>query len=770
MSTWTEEEPPDLEDASSTSSSNKKDCRGDEEEPHSSSSASPSCIVRRQLPSPNSNSTATDYYCGPPIASCRAETILLSSAGDVLSIRCRNGPYAESCCVENINKGNYYQWNLNDNDMAKVLCCENDCDDLSTQLQQSGGAVCNGLLGGAPSPTGVVAPLQQQQHEQNMYTSTAETIKNRAQKAFRSQPLDTTAAGCLGDEESGIFTIKSFDYSQFYEGGNDMVPKTTEHNAEKENMKNTGFVHGVPTFLASFTNIKITTVSAHPLGNHVLLISNAGLLYSYGLNDFGQLGIGIRTDSSNSIHRGYILQPTIVTPLVENGGKAIRIAAGTNHSLVVVETEERRLIKSRSFDYQQQQQQSAAVVANKPLQQYSKKPQCGTLVSRSQSETNTEAIVHHQMYGFGCNDFMKIGLVRHTAENCVVLPRRVALGCSARPYSCYDGQSWHSNNSIAASDQQQLPQGIFAVEASAEHSAALVRRANGDVELFTWGNAMYSCLGLPTKPATTPMVASNAEHQQAVRVVPVPSFVASLSRTSNPDARTSSLLLHEEGEHPVDISLGRRCSFVVTSIGRCFSFGMSEEGMLGLGRTVYEADQPTEIAMPQDARQESIVSVSAGGGHVVVCTKSGNAYGWGARCHAGIGDPAADKPAVAKPKNESPSNENTVEIEWSPKRIVIPHGCSKSGSNSQQSIVQACAGSDCSFFVAESGNVYSTGKNSGRLGLGEISEDIVNCPKPLFGGLHLWKKDNNNNNKRSEPLSVKKDKRAVLNRGVTMRL
>lgn len=753
------------------SSTPRKDSR-DEEEPHNSSSSS-CCVVRRQLPSPTTSSSGcmTDTL-SPPIASCRAETILLSSASDVLSTRCRHGPYAASC-LENTNtnsSSSAYQWNQAKDDMA-VLCCENDCDDLSTQLQQSGaGGVCTGLLGGAPTAAAAVAPLHSSttsatEHQQIIYDTTPKnnTTTTRAQKAFRSQALESFHGGDTEEDSSSsgmILPIRSFDYSQFYEGGNAMVPNKSntngiggdaEEEAEKENLQQSTkspFVHGVPTFLPSFTNIKITTVSAHPLGNHVLLISNAGLLYSYGLNDHGQLGIGMKTPTTSSIHRGYVLQPTIVTPLVENGGKAIRIAAGTNHSLVVVETEERRLFKSQSFDHPT----TAAAEAT------STRPQRAV---RSQSECSTEAVVHHQMYGFGCNDFMKIGLVRKVAGNCVVLPRRVALRCSVRP--SYN-EGWDNNNHN--SDQPQQPQGIFAVEASAEHSAALVRKANGDVELYTWGNAMYNCLGLPKSPPSVRAAADAPGLEQApppVRVVPVPSFVASLSRTSNPDAQSSSMLLYDQGEHPVDISLGRRCSFVVTSIGRCFSFGVSEEGMLGLGRTVLEADQPTEIAMPQDARQEAIVSVSAGGGHVIACTKSGNAYGWGARCHAGIEIPFADE-AKSKKKSSPKENDAAVQIEWSPKRIVIP----ETSSNSRHLIVQACAGFDCSFFVVESGSVYSTGKNSGRLGVGEVSQEIVNPPKPLFGGLHLWRKKEKNQNSSSEPLSVKKPQRARLNRGITM--
>lgn len=173
----------------------------------------------------------------------------------------------------------------------------------------------------------------------------------------------------------------------------------------------TPLLHGVPTFSPMFSQVKITQISTHPKGSHGLLISDAGLLYSYGLNDYGQLGIGVRSSPRGSDH-GFVATPTIVTPLLEHGGKAIACAAGVSHSLVVVVTEARRLIKSRSMNH---------------MYNY--------------DDANTsEPVVHHQMYGFGRNDFMKIGLVSprlakpgsQDEMECVVLPRRVALRCKVR--------------------------------------------------------------------------------------------------------------------------------------------------------------------------------------------------------------------------------------------------------------------------------------------------------------------------------------------------
>jgi alpha-tubulin suppressor-like RCC1 family protein len=526
------------------------------------------------------------------------------------------------------------------------------------------------------------------------------------------------------DDESSIAPIRSFDYSQFYDGGNAMhvEPEGVPHKISL-------FYHGVPSFLSSLANVKIKSVSAHPLGSHVLLISKAGLLYSYGLNNYGQLGIGLKS-SVNSLHRGYIMAPTIVTPLVENGGKAVACAAGVSHSLVVVETEERRLVKARSFD-----------------QANHRHHQAGRSRRYNRSQSDTESVSYHQLYGFGRNDYMKIGLAspkisKHNADEMesVLLPHRVGLRCSVRSQESWD-------------DHESLTQGIFDIAASSDHSAALVRRASGDVELYTWGNAMYSALGLPQP--TTGIVQNNSKSPHSssikklpVRIVPVPSFVASLSKSSNPDAKIKSQLMDEE--YPTNISLGRHCSFVATSAGRCFSFGESEEGMLGLGENVLEAERPTEILMPREARDDMIVSVSAGSSHVLARTKSGLVYGWGTRCQVGL--PCASKPskeqlAVKSKKKGYALPLEVVDIAWTPERINISNTSPQHQpdiSNSpdlSETVVEACAGFDCSIFILNSGKVYSTGKNSGRLGQGELYEDVKR-PKPLFGGLYLWRKKN----------------------------
>jgi alpha-tubulin suppressor-like RCC1 family protein len=252
---------------------------------------------------------------------------------------------------------------------------------------------------------------------------------------------------------------------------------------------------------------------------------------------------------------------------------------------------------------------------------------------------------------------------------------------------------------------------------------------------------------------------SSVPSTTAFRVVPVPSFVACLSKSSNPEARLQSLLLNDVEEYPVNMSLSRCCSFVVTSIGRCFSFGTSEDGMLGLGRGITETRHPMEITMPEQARSEMITSVSAGAWHVTSCTKSGNVYSWGAQSHAGfaVPRPTSVLPSQQQPQRRPPTMkgptpiEDLLRFEWSPRQVLFTPQIDRSmqhhsglSNDTNVPIVQVSSGNDCTFFVTESGRVLSSGKSSGRLGQGEVDHDVTS-PKPLFGGLHLFQQENNNN-------------------------
>lgn len=660
-----------------------------------------------------------------------------------------------------------------------------------------------------------------------------------------ASPLRDDAMSYEGDDEDRVVSMPSFDYSHFGNGGNDMVPTSPARNRQRLQVDvaeidvNLGFkrpqtalhstrelsrvlsapfpqrkatsaavtcapplFHGVPTFLPSLLQVRIQQVSAHPRGSHVLMISAEALLFSYGLNDHGQLGIGIKspaTGQGNELGDRYVWTPTIITPLLENGGKAIACAAGESHSLVVVSTEGRRVMKSQSPKVENGTSViQMSRVSSSPPGIDTNRERRGDESEHSTSSASgaAESVWHHQLYGFGRNNFMKIGLIHprrkgsteqqmspepppsaseanlaieshHDDLEDVLLPHRVALHCTVWPEKGGHEESQKSGSCSGMALSKLPPQGIFALSASSEHSAALVRRATGDIELYTWGNAAYHALGLSQEKLSK---------LKANKICPVPTLVEELSCFSKEVSPkpTKQLLDSDPPESPIDVSLGPYSTFVVTSKGRCFSFGISYDGMLGHGRNVTEVKEPNAISFPGTSH---VVSVSAGTGHVMALADCGRVYTWGKNTDGrlGLGD-----------NHASTASENSTDMErtmeWTPQELPPPsrmatlYGFPPTASGRRPPaaapadvgygpVVQVCAGLDCSIFVTSCGQVLSCGKQSGRLGLGELEKD-VHSPTSLFGGLRLWYRPVARPPRKASPSPAKN--RPVLKRGLTL--
>jgi alpha-tubulin suppressor-like RCC1 family protein len=644
-----------------------------------------------------------------------------------------------------------------------------------------------GLLGGAmhkPINNVKERPKQKLRQEEEESSSSTEVA---------NEPKPRLHNEVEHDYDGGILPLPSFDYSHIHAGHNDMVPPPNEQQqhhlllgrestlspssrrkkqptlfpmipedekkADEDPYQNNDnqvssatqpFLHGVPIFLSTLSQIRITKVSAHPLGAHVLLISAEALLFSYGLNNHGQLGIGVKSNVKDD-NRGFISTPTIITPLLENGGKAIHCAAGVDHSLVVVQTEGRRLQKLKNDRPDVAHSEVAGTlnlsrVTSSPSRFHVDNVDADSDVedldnnSPLRSATD-ESVQHHQLYGFGSNDFMKLGLIGPTlAEGGalgedVLLPRRVALHCTVWP------EKQESSSSTASNHHNQSsclpPQGVFELAASMEHSAALVRKATGDVEVYVWGNATLGALGISLDPDSLSDIQYNAGYRErpvsdANNIFPIPTVVESLSCRKDRD-RDSSM------EFPTELSLGPYCSFVVMSSGRCMSFGFSVEGMLGQGFGVSHAMEPKEVFLPAEkGKKEGIVSVSAGAHHVIALTESGRAYSWGINSNDRLGL-GSDGDFVSLPSNPTGMDEDddVAVVEWVPHEIDLKSRIASSQSEDAARVVRVCAGYDSSLLVVRSGEVLSFGKRSGRMGLGEVSGD-VSTPKPLFGGLRLF--------------------------------
>jgi alpha-tubulin suppressor-like RCC1 family protein len=514
---------------------------------------------------------------------------------------------------------------------------------------------------------------------------TSPTLKGRA-----GPKKDSSLSKMLPPASSHVENIKVI-----------VLPATKEEKLMAGPIQVPHVLHGVPTFLQALSQIQIKQISANPLGSHVLMISSDALLFAYGQNGHGQLGIGIKSSPRDNF--GFITAPTIVTSLLEHGGKALTCAAGVNHSLVVVKTEGRRVGRLQSRHQLSRPRDTPTNQGSISMNQETSSP--SRIVpeeglTEDDAEDTERTVYIHQLYGFGKNDCMKLGLLNPPQPGegeDVLLPKRVALQCQVWPDSAGGG--------------------IFSIAAGEFHSAALISRPTGAVELYTWGDATHGALGLSSFDSN--------DHNSllAPRVLAIPAIVESLSyqplyakgedgqppltgRLTTPVFPTvGHSILSTAGsrpEVPVQVALGRNSTFVVTSIGRCMSFGNSLFGLLGHGKRSTVIHSPTPIPFPPNGENPArIKSVSIGAKHALAIGVDGQVYQWGT-------DPV------------------TEIAECHPQTI----DCS--------GVVTACAGYDSSILVKQDGKTMSFGKGSGRLGLGEGHSDQKQ-PAPLFGGLHLWR-------------------------------
>jgi alpha-tubulin suppressor-like RCC1 family protein len=690
----------------------------------------------------------TDPSCS--IAMNKVESLLATPRGDLLVCRDRTSASAfeESDSLErNKRDDSPERWCNNDMFQETTFC--NPCADNSVSnsnatvfFRRDGG----GLKGGSEDSYSIT----NRQHDGLL----GGALPLKQAKAMRSDTESTdndddtiygeirTKSKVKGSRSVDLSMVPSFDYSQYDESDVKILTRTsldtlsikdegtsltrgpaimektalrkakgappvidlpaTKKEATRTRPVKVPFVlHGVPNFLPALSQIQIKQVSANPLGSHVLMISSEALLFSYGLNVHGQLGLGFKSLLNDN--SGFVTTPIIVTPLLENGGKAVACAAGVNHSLVVVKTEGRRVGRLRSHNRVSRSQPKQS--SHDPIQVIRVISSPSRLVSdRIQTEEDLDHIertVHvHQLYGFGKNDCMKLGLLnppQSTEEEDVLLPKRVALQCQIWPEAGGGG--------------------MFSIAAGEYHSAALVHRPTGAVELYTWGDATRGALGFTT------MESGFNKSVLAPRVAPIPTLVESLSyqpmfyrgdKSQSSETRlqtiaaisaTGNSILSITGrrpEIPVQVALGRNSTFIVTSNGRCFSFGNCLFGLLGHGNRSTTLDDPTAIAFPQVAKNLPHINfISIGAKHALATDIDGHIYQWGTDAVTGHAD-------------------------WYPRTINCSH------------VVKACAGYDSSIVVKKDGKTLSFGKESGRLGLGESCCDQQQ-PTPLFGGLHLWR-------------------------------
>ncbi|NDI35183.1 S-layer homology domain-containing protein [Chengkuizengella sediminis] len=293
---------------------------------------------------------------------------------------------------------------------------------------------------------------------------------------------------------------------------------------------------------------------------HTAVLSSDGTVYTWGYNEFGQLGDGA-TENNNS--------PQELTSLV---GKTIeQVSAGGLHTVAIASNGKVYTWGSNEFGqlgYETTEEyelipQEVSIPEGKTIEQVS----VGIDYTVALASDGT-------VYTWGNNEFGQLGLGDAITEN-QTTPQEVM--------------------SLSGKTIEQ-------VSAGGEHIAVI----DSDGKVYTWGRNQLGQLGYETSggiPQRTPKVVTSIE-----------------AETMN------------------QVSAGANYTSALTSDGTLYTWGENNFSQLGDGKT----DQSTLPQAVSDPGGKTVEQVSAGGFHTVVIASDGMVYSWGFNGlgQLGWGDPS----------------------------------------------------------------------------------------------------------------------------------
>jgi alpha-tubulin suppressor-like RCC1 family protein len=166
-------------------------------------------------------------------------------------------------------------------------------------------------------------------------------------------------------------------------------------------------------------------------------------------------------------------------------------------------------------------------------------------------------------------------------------------------------------------------------------------------------------------------------------------------KTQEPNPTPTPVALPGQIGQAVQVAAGYKDSFVVTSSGQLFAFGLNNVGQLGnatSNKTQEPNPTPTPVALP--GQIGPVVQVAAGDEHALVLTSSGQLYAFGSNSLGQLGNATNDK---------------TPEPNPTPTLVTLP------GAVGQ--VVQIAAGEAHSLVLTSGGQLYTFGDNIfGQLG------------------------------------------------------
>jgi alpha-tubulin suppressor-like RCC1 family protein len=331
--------------------------------------------------------------------------------------------------------------------------------------------------------------------------------------------------------------------------------------------------------------------------SHTACVMSNGDVYTFGYNDFGQLGDG------TTINRNI---PTKVNlPL---GVSAIGVSCGGNHTACVMSNGD---VYTFGYNYDGQLGDETTKERNNPTKVNLLSSAIGLYCGYSHTAC---VMTNGDVYTFGYNGYGQLGDGTTTERN---IPTKV-----------------------------NLPSGVSAIGVScgAYHTACIM--SNGDV--YTFGNNWYGQLGdgtnncriIPTKvnlPLSAIGVSCGGFYTTCVMSNgDVYTFGdnhnGQLGDGTKIDSNIPTKVNLPSGVSAIGVSCGNNHTACVMSNGDVYTFGNNYNGQLGDG-TNNDSNNPTKVNLPSSA-----IGVSCGGNHTACVMSNGDVYTFGNNEFGQLGD------------------------------------------------------------------------------------------------------------------------------------
>ena len=443
----------------------------------------------------------------------------------------------------------------------------------------------------------------------------------------------------------------------------------------------------------SLGSLKYKAISAGY--QHVLAISEAGDVYSWGANGNGQLGINGFLDKSAP------------TQVYINSEKYKAVSAGTSFSLALAENG-----NLYSWGNNADGQLGLGHYATCDVPQH---VSAGTRKYRaiSAGAGHARAIAENgDLYSWGQNGTGQLGLGNLAQQN---TPQHVSAG--GRKYRAIGG--FHPSYAITEGGDlysfgdnvhgrlglgvtggtyntpQYVSTGFNKYNAVAGGGDGQTFAVTQDGDLFAWGNNSNGYLGLghsnpgPNRPTYVPIILSKLGLMQ--------------QQNDLLQQQINAMLVSKDA--PLAIAAGGGTSYAIAANGDLCSWGNASQGILGTGSTLHSTT-PKHV----NSGNRKYKAVATGGYHTLAIAENGDLYSWGQNNWTQLGYYSSDPHYEERP-------------------VAVNDG---------RKYKAIAVGTGHSLAIAENGDLYAWGSDAnGVLGVG--STGIVTGPNHVNDGGRKYK-------------------------------